>query len=106
MNKEYKYSLEYAIGSSIQENKDKIEKLEKKVRNLTNKNKKLQHQLEEKDMVIKKQNKIINQAYNNIEATYSWRKEHSNPSTVDVPLMTLCEEQLEILEKGKNVNSK
>ena len=74
--------------------------------NLHNKYDNLQHQLEEKDMVIKKQNKIINQAYNNIEATYSWRKEHSNPSTVDVPLMTLCEEQLEILEKGKNVNSK
>ena len=58
-------------------------------------------QLEEKDKVIKKQNKIINQAYTNIESTYSWRKEHSTPNTVNVPLMTLCEEQLEILERGK-----
>ena len=66
----------------------------------------IQHQLEEKNKVIKKQSKIINKVYNNIENTYNWRKNHSTPSTIDVPLMTLCEEQLEILERGKNVNSK
>ena len=64
--------------------------------------KNLQHQLEEKDKVIKKQSRIINQAYNNIENTYNWRKNHSTSSTIDVPLMTLCEEQLKILERGKN----
>ena len=52
MDKVNKYSLGYAIGNSIQENKNKIAKLEKKVENLKNKNKKLQRKLEEKDKVI------------------------------------------------------
>ena len=45
MSKVDKYSLGYAIGNSIQENKDKIAKLEKK-------NKRLQEKLEKKDKII------------------------------------------------------
>ena len=60
MSKVDKYSLGYAIGNSIQENKDKIAKLEKKVENLKNKNKKLQRKLEEKDMIIDEAINYIN----------------------------------------------
>ncbi len=86
---------------------DSIKKFKKvpTIDELITENRKLKHQLEEKDKIVKKQNKIINKAYNNIESTYNWRKNHSTPSTIDVPLMTLCEEQLEILERGKNENS-
>lgn len=42
-----------AIGNSIQENKDKIEKLEKQNKRLKKKNKSLQSQLKEKEEVIK-----------------------------------------------------
>lgn len=45
MNKEDKYSFEYAIGCSIQENKEKIEKLEKQ-------NKRLRKRLKEKETII------------------------------------------------------
>ena len=68
MSKVDKYSLGYAIGNSIQENKDKIAKLEKKVENLKNKNKKLQCKLEEKDKVI---NEILNHPFFTNECPYS-----------------------------------
>ena len=45
MNNENKYSLEYAMANSIQDNKEKIEKLEKK-------NQKLQKQLQKKNKII------------------------------------------------------
>ena len=47
MSKVDKYSLGYAIGNSIQENKDKIAKLEKK-------NKRLQEKLEKKTKLLMK----------------------------------------------------
>lgn len=68
MNKVNKYSLGYAIGNSIQENKDKIAKLEKKVENLKNKNKKLQCKLEEKDKII---DEILNHPFFTNECPYS-----------------------------------
>ena len=45
MNKENKYSLEYAIANSIQDNKERIEKLEKK-------NERLKKQLQKKNKII------------------------------------------------------
>ena len=68
MKKGDKYSLGYAIGSSIQENKDKIAKLEKKVENLKNKNQKLQQQLEEQNKMI---NEILNNTFFANECPYS-----------------------------------
>ena len=66
MKKGDKYSLGYAIGNSIQENKDKIAKLEKKVENLKNKNKKLKCKLEE--MII---DEILNHPFFTNECPYS-----------------------------------
>jgi predicted nuclease with TOPRIM domain len=50
--KEDKYTLGYVIGNSIQENKDKIEKLEKQNIRLKNKNKKLKQELEKKNKIL------------------------------------------------------
>ena len=67
MSKVDKYSLGYAIGNSIQENKDKIAKLEKKVENLKNKNKKLQRKLGEKDMIINEVKRYCNEEISKIQ---------------------------------------
>ena len=53
MNKEDKYSLAYAIGNSIQENKDKIEKLEKR-------NQKLKEKLNKSNKII---DEILNECF-------------------------------------------
>ena len=68
MIKPDKYSFSYAIGSSIEENKNKIEKLEKKVINLKNKNNKLKNKLEEKDKLI---DEILNYPFFISDCPYS-----------------------------------
>ena len=73
MNEDDKYSLGYAIGSSIEESKNKIEKLEKKVTNLKNK-------LEEKDELI---NEILKISFFECDCPYSL--------TDDVVIKELCD---------------
>ena len=102
MVKEDRYSLGYAIGNSIQMNKDKITKLEKKVKSLTDKNKKLQHQLEEKDKIIEEKNKCLLEIAKEEMKMVNWLKSKGmnfdNESWVN--------ELDEILERGKNENNK
>ena len=81
MNKEDKYSLGYAIGNSIQENKDRIAKLEKQ-------NKKLKAKLEEKDKVIAEALEYINQQIFDMNMVGN--------GTLSLDRL------LEILERGKN----
>ena len=94
MNKVNKYSLGYAIGNSIQENKNKIAKLEKKVENLKNKNKKLQRKLEEKDKVIDELYKY----FNNFDI------KSLEEQGLGVEVKEFIINPLEILERGKNDN--
>ena len=92
MKKGDKYSLGYAIGNSILENKDKIAKLEKKVENLKNKNKKLQCKLEEKDKVIDEAMEFLKE-FHNYENRFKWCEEDY--------IKTILKFE-EILERGKN----
>lgn len=59
MNRENKYTLGYAICNSIQENKDKIEKLEKQNTRLKKKNKQLKEEKEELKKWLKEQKQFI-----------------------------------------------
>ena len=67
MNEENKYSLGYAIGNSIQENKDKIAKLEKQ-------NKRLKIKLEEKDKIIDEAREFLKE-FHNYENRFKWCEE-------------------------------
>ena len=81
-----KYSLGYAICSSIQENKERIEKLEKQ-------NKRLKAKLEEKS-------KIINEAIAYIKDKGCYEAD-TKLFCVDLDIYELLK-LLKILESGKN----
>ena len=113
MKKGDKYSLGYAIGNSIQENKDKIAKLEKKVENLKNKNKKLQCKLEEKDKII---NEILDLfGTDDCPNSIDWIDEKYSKQIKKICDCDNCRDDYkkcwikyfknEILERGKNANT-
>lgn len=53
---------------------------------------------------LKQRDKVIDKAINHINSIYGWRKAHMDTSAINVPLMTLCEELLEILQRYKGDN--
>ena len=60
MNKESERLFFQSIGNSIQENKDKIVKLEKQNLRLKNKNKKLQERIDKAIEYVTKEMRIVN----------------------------------------------
>ena len=80
-----KYSLGYAIGTSIQENKDKIKKLERQ-------NKKLKEKLKEKETVIDETIEFLKE-FHNYENRFKWCEEDYIQTILAIET---------ILERGKN----
>lgn len=95
--------FEKCVWEIIQENQQLKESMLKSMLNSYNQGCKYTEVLY-KDQ-LKQRDEVIDEAINHINSIYGWRKAHIDTSTIDVPLLTLCEELLETLQKCKGDNN-